>query len=331
METRKVQIAGGSTYTISIPKHWANEHGISDGTVFELYTDEDTLVATPQERDGSTGGEIDIGTRTGEPLLRSIVSMYINGFDTLDIETPGLSTDQRREVRDAAARLSGLQVIEEEADRIRLQYLLDREAVSAVDVVEQMHIIARSMLSDAVQALADGDEQLAAEVQDRDDELDRMYALLLRTFRSSLREPRANGRASVDRMTYFDYQTCARQLERIGDHAVKIAGLVEELDEVPDPVAEALGAMHELSARAIEDAVGALLADDSGEVERIANEVLGEIPEAEARARSINRELREYSAEQAQPLGIAVDSLSRTAEYGGNIAESALQRAAPSP
>jgi len=30
-------------------------------------------------------------------------------------------------------------------------------------------------------------------------------------------------------------------------------------------------------------------------------------------------------------LGLVVDSLSRTADYGGNIAETALQKAAPRP
>ena len=41
--------------------------------------------------------------------------------------------------------------------------------------------------------------------------------------------------------------------------------------------------------------------------------------------------LRDLEPVQAQSLGLIVDSLSRSADYGGNIAETALQKAAPRP
>jgi len=31
METRKVQVTGGSTYTVSIPKTWATENDVEEG------------------------------------------------------------------------------------------------------------------------------------------------------------------------------------------------------------------------------------------------------------------------------------------------------------
>ena len=48
-------------------------------------------------------------------------------------------------------------------------------------------------------------------------------------------------------------------------------------------------------------------------------------------ARSVDEEIRELEPQEAQLLGLVVDSLSRSADYGGNIAETALQKAAPKP
>ena len=45
----------------------------------------------------------------------------------------------------------------------------------------------------------------------------------------------------------------------------------------------------------------------------------------------VDQVIYEFDAQTVQVLGLVVDSLSRTADYGGNIAESALQKAAPRP
>jgi len=47
--------------------------------------------------------------------------------------------------------------------------------------------------------------------------------------------------------------------------------------------------------------------------------------------RAADELLYDVDPRQAQQLGLIVDSLSRSADYGGNIAETALQKAAPKP
>jgi len=75
----------------------------------------------------------------------------------------------------------------------------------------------------------------------------------------------------------------------------------------------------------------ALLADDSDEAVELANEARARIPDVDETARGVDGKVRELDPQSAQLLGRVVDSLSRTADYGGNIAESALQKAAPRP
>jgi len=47
METRKVQVTGGSTYTVSLPKTWATANDVSSGTTVEFYPEDDELLLTP--------------------------------------------------------------------------------------------------------------------------------------------------------------------------------------------------------------------------------------------------------------------------------------------
>ena len=41
METRKVQLSGGTTYTISLPKSWAEEQGIESGSLVSIHPNGD--------------------------------------------------------------------------------------------------------------------------------------------------------------------------------------------------------------------------------------------------------------------------------------------------
>jgi hypothetical protein len=75
----------------------------------------------------------------------------------------------------------------------------------------------------------------------------------------------------------------------------------------------------------------ALFTDDSSEATRLANEAREAVQAIDERARAIDELLRELDPARAQLLGLIVDSVSRSADYGGNIAETALQKAAPTP
>ena len=75
----------------------------------------------------------------------------------------------------------------------------------------------------------------------------------------------------------------------------------------------------------------ALFEDDSETATQQANDVRESVRQIDADARGIDELLRELDPARAQVLGLIVDSLSRSADYGGNIAETALQKAAPTP
>ena len=61
------------------------------------------------------------------------------------------------------------------------------------------------------------------------------------------------------------------------------------------------------------------------------DEALDSVPEIEERAKELDQMVHGFDAQRAQLLGLVIDSVLRTADYGANISEIALQSAAPSP
>ncbi|MFB6210084.1 MAG: PhoU domain-containing protein [Halobacteriales archaeon] len=331
METRKVQVTGGSTYTVSLPKSWATENGIEGGSTVAFFLEDETLVLTPRTGEEEVRGTLDVSDLEGEELVRAVMTMYVSGFDIIELEAGRISTDQRRAIRKATQSLVGLEVLEETADSVVIQDLLDSSELSIHNGITRMRLIATSMLEDAIVALAENDDDLGRDVIERDDDVDRLYMVVSRIFRATLRSPRAAEELGLPREVCFDYHTSARQLERIADHATKIAHLSLNLDSVPDDVVEAIEELHEDAADVIDQSMDALFEEDSDTATRLGNEARESVLEIDEHARSIDKLLRDQDPYKAQQLGLIVDSLSRSADYGGNIAETALQKAAPRP
>jgi len=332
METRKVQVTGGSTYTVSIPKTWANDNDVSAGSTVEFYPEGDSLFMTPVGGDDQTEGTLDITNLEGTELVRAVMTMYVSGFDVIVLESGRITNDQRGMIREATQSLVGLEVLEETKDEIVIRDLLDSSELSIHNAVTRMRLIAASMLEDALLALRDLDRDLAHDVIQRDDDVDRLWMVVSRIFRATLRTPKASEELGLPREVCFDYHSSARQLERIGDHATKIAHLTLEIDqEVPEDVVVAIEELHEEVVSVIDGGMDALFTDDNEEATRLANDVREQVREIDQTARGIDELLRELDPAHAQLVGLIVDSVSRTADYGGNIAETALQKAAPSP
>ncbi len=331
METRKVQVTGGSTYTVSLPKQWARQNDVEAGSTVAFYPDADTLVLTPNTTEETVEGTLDIGDLNGDELVRAVMTMYVSGFDVISLVADRITTDQRRSIRMATQNIVGLEVLEETTDRVVIQDLLDSSELSINNAITRMRLIAVSMLEDAITALAEDDDDLARDVIERDDDVDRLWYLVSRIFRATLRSPTAAEELGLPRELCFDYHASARQLERVADHAAKIGQISLNLDQVPDDVVGALQNLHGEADDVINTAMDALFTDESDEATRLANEARGAILGIDEQARQVDELLRDVDPHEAQNLGLVVDSLSRSADYGGNIAETALQKAAPRP
>lgn len=332
MERRKVQVTGGSTYTVSLPKKWAEDNEVDAGTELAMFPQTGSIVAEVLEDEGSkTEGVMDITDVEDDHLVRAVITMYVAGFDVIRFEGDQITGEQRRVLRETGRRLSGLEVVEETRDVITFHELLDSSEISLHRTVSRMRLIVTGMFEDAVSALVEGDEVLAEDVVERDDEPDRMFAMVNRIFRASLRDLRSVDDLGVTREECFDYYSAARQLERIADHSTKIAEAAVEMEgPLGEEVAAAVQSASDAASSVVEDALESLMeAEEESKATDLANAALDSLPEVERRTKEADRLVRGLEPQDAQLMGLVVDSIGRTADYGANVSETALQSAAP--
>ncbi|UPV77042.1 phosphate uptake regulator PhoU (plasmid) [Halorussus limi] len=326
METRKIQQVGGGTYTVSIPVQWANDHDIEAGNTAYLYTHRDgSLVVRWNEKEHSelATTDIELDDTAPEVAERMLVAAYSAGFKKIQLRnSEGLSSAQRRAIDTCTRGLTGVEITEESTHHVTVQGLLDASDVSIRQSTIQLQYITLSMYQAALDFFA-GESTESEHIITRDDEADRIFHLITRHFNRSLLDLAELDQLGITRPQLFEYYVTARQLERIADHAAKIARCVQRTEyTVSEELVTESRAIGENARQIVEDASGAVI---NAETTGMAHSALEDCEHVVQAARNLDRSLPDRPPEEAYVLTRVLDSIIRTAEYGGNIAEIALR------
>jgi len=331
METRKVQLTGGTTYTVSLPKSWATQQGITSGSTLYLYPNEDGSILVEPELSATNGGyssTVDLHSYTDRELGKAIRALYYNGVETITlIDSTADISSRERVVSSILSELIGFEIMEASPEKLVIENMTNAESISIRKSALRLRLIVLSMQQDAVQAFVESDTALANEIIQRDDEVDKLLALVRRCFQRSLVSLEEVVELELSRATLFEYYYTTRQLERVADHAEKIADLALERSEaLSEALEETVLSLGDESYAIIEQSSNTVLSDrhisESFETLQRRDELVGRIER-------LDRDLYDHEkAKTAHQLGLVLDSLKRSAAYGANIAETAIQNAA---
>ena len=228
-EMRKVQRTPGGTFFVTLPKSWAEQHGLQRGTVVVINeTSDGRLLVDPEY--GAEPSPRTITLMPGPYLSREIVGKYLLGFDIIRVEAKRrISFEARDVVKKTVGRLIGLEIVEEDYSSIVLQCLLDPSGFPPEKILRRGYAIAAGMHRDVVNALVGGDQHLAKSVIARDEEVNRLYFLLVRILRTITQNPSLSGKLGIRPIECLDYRLVASLVEAIGDECVRAALKTVEL------------------------------------------------------------------------------------------------------
>ena len=329
MEGRKLQLTGGSTYVVSLPKRWVVASGLSAGDTVFLETQADGSVsvsAKPGEKPKprrKTFEETGEGQR--EHLLRKFIGAYISGYGLIEIHfKPEAGPLVRRVAREFCRMVIGPEVIEETRNAVIIQDLSDAAELSADKCLRRMCMTVRAMLEDAVQSLRTKDEALARDVVQRDQDVDRLYWLIAKQYHLvHARSPVASDPASPGGI--HNHRLVAKLLERIGDHAERIAGACPLLSQKGiDP--KFLREIETANASAISILDKAFTAFVAADIET-ANEAVDSRAAHQRLIDGLSHHVATRKGEELLALATVADSLGRAAGYATDIAETAINHA----
>ncbi|MFP8952204.1 PhoU domain-containing protein [Natrialbaceae archaeon A-arb3/5] len=313
---RTVQIAGNSTFVVSLPKEWALSQDLDAGMSMYLYPHEDRLVATPGTIENETkAGTIDADSFAGETAatLHRIRTAYLAGCDRLTVTGIDALDDRgHRTIERTLGRLIGMEVETVNENAITATNILDAGEVSLTQTIAQARQLTLERHEDVVSAVLDDDEELARQVTDHDN-VDRLFSFVTRGFYRGLENVYEINQLGTNRTAAFRTYRTACHLRRVGTHAEEIATVATR--QTAPPPAEVADRIETLAADARAAVELGLAGDTNGALERRAA-----VRETAAQLdRQLYARTRDSEETDAYLYGTMLWSLRHTADAGVSL------------
>lgn len=329
VELRKLQITGGSTYVVSLPKKWVDRSALGRSDTVAIHEEPDgslLLIPHSEARPATRTVTVQLPDRAApEEVVRRIVGAYLAGADEIHVKCQArLEGAARQAVRDVSRALVGVEIVEESGHAMVLQDLVGVAEMDLRKTLGRMQRIARLMFDDAVRAFEARDAKLASDVRARDDEVDRLLWLVSKQMHALLEQPRVAAKLNVRPAEALNLFLAARSLERLADHAVKMCANVAELegDVVPKDLQAVLVEQAARVKKIWDDAYSSLRKPDFDQASLTAD-----AGEALAKWRTdFPGLLRDLPPETVGPVTLIADSLDRTRGYAVDLAETAMNQ-----
>ena len=330
-ETRKLQVTGGSTYVISLPKRWVTQNGLEKGNPLLVRQEEDgTLAILPPELGKMEKTEealIRVSPEdSSEALIRKTVSVYLQGYSIIHIRAKDqkeiLST-QRNVIKTFARNmLVGTEIVIDTSKNLKLQVLLSYPELSVPSALRRMSIITSSMHKDAITALANIDYQLAKDVRATDYEVNRFHLYIIRQLKMAIQNPGIITEIGLKKpKDCLGYRLITKMVERTADHATNIAKNVLLLKKrLSEEFLQAIQEMNKVAIFSFETAVESLFRRDFD----LADSVIAKANKIVSLEKKALLSSKETDIEEASNIRLVIESVRRITEYSMDIAEIVL-------
>jgi phosphate uptake regulator len=257
---------------------------------------------------------------SAENNLRILISHYLVGYDIIQLTTKkGFSAYDRKFIKDSVRqKLIGLELVEESRNELVFQCLLNYNDLPLNRVIKNMYGLVLSMLEDSMAALRDHNVEIAEDVIQRDDDVDRFYLLGVRQLKAAIEDVEISEKIGVRHpRECLGYRLIIKSIERVGDHAVRISRNVLKMDSglsSDNPIFN----MAELSRKVFESSIYSMAEEDLQAINKI-------VVEAKKVSQfGVSLETQKSEGSGNIEFSMILESLRRVAEYSADIAEVSL-------
>jgi len=218
---------GGGTLLVSLPKDWARKNGLAKGsTVAVEELSGRKLIVRPIEDVVEKPKEVDVDYPRDDltPVVNDITGAYLLGYDVIRVlGSKVISREDRARLKSSISRLIGLEIMGEDSKQLTMQFLLEPSAIDPEKIVKRMAMILEGMIRDTAEGVQEADQKLLSLVGERDDEVDRLYFLLVRTVRTAIIHQDVAARYGLAPVDVLDFRVLASFLESVGDAMAELS------------------------------------------------------------------------------------------------------------
>lgn len=218
----------GSSILVSLPKDWILENHLEKNVEVELETSPDSvLITTNKGRRPLKEVIISYPLPKEENIVADITGAYLLGYDMIKIESKfNIPIRDRDNIRNSMRRLVGMEIVEEDASTITMQFLLDTASLNPQKILKRTSTIVLGMFNDVYTSLISKDKLNLQTLPSRDVEVNRQYFLLVRLVRSIMIDPRLSKTFHLENIDVLDYRLASNLLEGSADTIVELAEIL---------------------------------------------------------------------------------------------------------
>jgi len=322
-DIRKVQKAGKSTITVSLPKDWITSKGLEPGDRILMHQPPDgTLVITTEadKKKKVTKKTLLISeTDKEEHIIRKMVGAYLNGYTVLEVKADKKELmNARRALRKFTQMVVGPEIVEESGNRIILNDLSDPMELPQKKCIKRMHFMVDSMHKDAMRAFLEEDKLIAEDVMDRDRDVDRLYWMVVKQFKMIQIDRSIAEKLDTEPHESAELLIVARVLEKIGDHGERIAKRVFENDiPMSEKHLSEISGYHKDALKLLQSAVTSLFSKDID----TANAVIDAVYEKEEGCGFLSKALQQLPDKDTTHKVSVLESVKSLLEYSADVAK----------
>ena len=213
---------------VSLPKEWVVANNLDKSSEVEIETGQNSVsISANKEVRPTKELVISYPLPKEENIVADLTGAYLLGFDIIEINSKStIPGKDREEIRNSMRRLVGMEIIEEDASHINMQFLLDATTLNPEKILKRMSSIAIGMYDDVSDGLISGDKSNLQSLSKRDVEVNRQYFLLVRLIRSTLVDKRLANAFNLENIDVLDYRVAANILENAGDSIVELSNFI---------------------------------------------------------------------------------------------------------
>ena len=236
MDVRKVQLTGGSTYTLSLPKPWVDQMSLKprDGIRVD-WRPSGALRLTPLDMLDHQEKRVSIAADSlpKDSLHDHLMGAYLSGVDHIKICFPsGEEKLFRKQIRRFLKNTRGFETMSESDSSIELICLINSAEMPLTASINRMYLQLTSLVRDILSVLGGEDIELLADADEREEEVDALLHLIERQVSIALDSHLVATSLKISRNQAVEHSNLARSLERMMDHALQMADLTKSASEI---------------------------------------------------------------------------------------------------
>jgi len=234
-DVRKVQLTGGSTYTLSLPKPWVDEMDLSprDGVRVD-WRPSGALRLTPLEMLQRQEKIVTVHAEKlpNDSLHDHLMGAYLSGVDHIRIFYSEKQVRLfQKQIRRFLRNTRGFETMNESEGRIDLICLISAAEMPLIASINRMYSQLTSVVRDIISVASGDDVEILADIDERESEVDALLHLVERQVSIALDSHLVASALKLTRNQAVEHSNLARSLERMMDHANQMGHLILESNE----------------------------------------------------------------------------------------------------